>query len=182
MLPSYAEHFLVVDIDSFNPSDSATIQKALIALSSKTVERDLTIIKTHFKILSPAIKKLQTCRMSLSESFRILEILQNELNNTPIKYVKVREKLCSVLGKNPGYDFLNAVHNYLNAKDINLPEEIPSSFMSAFKYCPITSVDVERLFSAYKLILTDKRHKCSPEHIEKLIVVYCKENYNIEEI
>ncbi len=150
MLPSYAELFLVIVIDSFNRSDSATIQKALVALSSKAVERDLAIIKTYFKILSPVIKKLQTCRLSLSESFQILEILQSELNNKPIKYMKVREKPCNVLGKNPGYDFLNAVHNYLNAKDINLPEEIPSSFVSAFKYCPITSVDVERLFSAYK--------------------------------
>ena len=70
----------------------------------------------------------------------------------------------------------------MNAKDVNLPEEISSSFVSAFKYYPITSVDVERSFSAYKLILTEKRHKCSPEHMEKLTVVYCKANYNIDEI
>ena len=47
-----------------------------------------------------------------------------------------------------------------------------------FKYCPVTSVDVERSFSAYKLILTDKRQKFNPEHLEKLMVVYCKANYN----
>ena len=94
----------------------------------------------------------------------------------------MREKLCNVLEKNPGYVFLNAVHNYFNAEDVNLPEEIPSSFVSAFKYCPVTSVDVERSFSAYRLIITDKRHKSSPEHMEKLIVVYCKAIYNIEEI
>jgi hypothetical protein len=64
--------------------------------------------------------------MSLSEGFQILENMQSELNNTPIKYVNVRGKLCNVLEKNPGYDFLNAVHNYLNAEDVNLPEEIPS--------------------------------------------------------
>ena len=44
--------------------------------------------------------------------------------------------------------------------------------MSAFKYCRITTVDVERSFSAYKLFLTDKRHKRSPEHMEKLILQY----------
>jgi hypothetical protein len=52
--PFYAEHFFDIKevIDSFNPSGSATIQKAQAAYSSKTVERDLAIIKTHFKILS----------------------------------------------------------------------------------------------------------------------------------
>ena len=55
----YAEHFLDIKevIDSFNPSDSAAIQKAQVAYSSKTVERDLAIIKTHFKTLSLAIQK-----------------------------------------------------------------------------------------------------------------------------
>ena len=132
----YAEHFLDIKevIDSFNPSDTAAIQKAQVAYSSKTVERNLAIIKTHFKILSLAIKKLQICRMSLSEGFQILEKVQSELNNTIIKYVNVIAKLCSVLKKNSGYDFLNDVHNYLNAEDVNLSEEIPSSFVSAFKY------------------------------------------------
>ena len=131
--PFYAEHFLDIKevINSFNLSDSATIQKAQVTYSSKTVERDLAIIKTHFKILSLVIKKCQTCRMFLSEGFQILENVQSELNNTPIKYVKVREKLCNVLEKNQGYDLLNAVHNYLNAEDVNLPEEISSSFVSA---------------------------------------------------
>ena len=96
--------------------------------------------------------------------------------------MNAKEKLCKVLEKNPSYDFLNAVHKYLNAEYVNLPKVIPGSILRAFKYCPFTSVDEERLFSAYKLILTDKRHKRSPEHMEKLIVVYCKANYNIEMI
>ena len=53
-----AEHFLDIKevLNSFNPSDSVAIQKAQVAYSSKTVERDLAIIKTHFKILLLAIK------------------------------------------------------------------------------------------------------------------------------
>ena len=81
--------------------------------------------------------------------------------------VYLRKILCNVLEKNPGYDSLNDVHKCLNGEDVNLPEEIYSS-LSVFKYCPVTSVDVVRSFSACKLFLTDKR---SPEHMEKLIVV-----------
>ncbi|XP_023703793.1 zinc finger protein 271-like [Cryptotermes secundus] len=42
-----------------------------------------------------------------------------------------------------------------------------------YKYCPITFVDVERSFSAYKLILTDSRCSLSPENTERLPVAYC---------
>ena len=65
-------------------------------------------------MLSLAIKILQTCRISLSEGFQILENVQSERKNTPIKYVNVREKLCNVLEKNPGYDFLNDTERTLN--------------------------------------------------------------------
>ena len=70
---------------------------------------------------------------------------------------------------------------YLQGDSVELPEEIPPELVSAYKYCPITSVDIERSFSAYKLILTDKRHKFTPEHLEKIIIVYCKSNYSLQE-
>jgi hypothetical protein len=62
--PQNAEHFLDIKevIDIFNPSDSAAIKKAHVAYSLKRVEMDLAVIKTHFKILPLAIKKLQKCR------------------------------------------------------------------------------------------------------------------------
>ncbi|PSN51135.1 hypothetical protein C0J52_21614 [Blattella germanica] len=56
---------------------------------------------------------------------------------------------------------------YLQGNSVELPEEIPPELVSVYKYCPITSVDVERSFSAYKLILSDKRHKFTPENLEK---------------
>jgi len=38
-------------------------------------------------------------------------------------------------------------------------------------YAPLTSVDVERSFSRLKNILTDDRHKLTPDNMEKLIVI-----------
>jgi len=38
-------------------------------------------------------------------------------------------------------------------------------------YAPLTSVDVERSFSHYKNLLTDRRHKLTNANIEKLIVI-----------
>ena len=46
------------------------------------------------------------------------------------------------------------------------PEKI-----AAYKFAPITSVDVERSFSTYKRILDDRRHNLLDIHIETIIIV-----------
>jgi hypothetical protein len=42
--------------------------------------------------------------------------------------------------------------------------------ISAYKFAPVTSVDVERSFSIYKNILSDNRTSFSPENLEKYII------------
>ena len=42
--------------------------------------------------------------------------------------------------------------------------------LSSFRYAPITSVDVERSFSAYKHILTNHRHNLTEVNMEYIIV------------
>ena len=48
--------------------------------------------------------------------------------------------------------------------------------LSSFKYAPITSVDVERSFSAYKHIVTNRRHNLTEINMEHIIVTYCFSN------
>ncbi|CAG8838338.1 55_t:CDS:1, partial [Racocetra persica] len=51
---------------------------------------------------------------------------------------------------------------------------LPCLSKLALKYIwlPISGVDIERSFSAYKNILSDKRHSLSPESIEILNMLY----------
>jgi len=58
-----------------------------------------------------------------------------------------------------------------------LSVKVQPSEAKHFKYCPVTSVDVERTFSAFKMILYDKRENFSIENLEKHIIVYCNLNY-----
>ena len=55
-----------------------------------------------------------------------------------------------------------------------LPQESIELSVPSHKYCPITSVDVEMYFSAYKFMLTDNRRSLTQENLEKLRIVYCK--------
>lgn len=91
---------------------------------------------------------------------------------------KVRGKLNAVLYKNPCLEEIKKVNAFINGTSQILPEEVSAEMAPNFKFCPVTSVDVERSFSAYKLVLSDKRHKFAPENLEKYVIVYCHKNYN----
>jgi hypothetical protein len=75
-----------------------------------------------------------------------------------------------VFDKNEGFSFLSNVAKVLNGT-FSEEFQIMPDLLSALKYAPITSVDVERSFSMYKLILSDRRHSFKTENIEKHLVV-----------
>ena len=79
-----------------------------------------------------------------------------------------------VLDKNQGYILLSKVakiHNGDSSSEVN----IEPNLISALKYAPITSVDVEGIFSVYKQILSEN---FLIENIEKHIVA----SYNINAV
>ncbi|KAH6935102.1 hypothetical protein HPB50_003418 [Hyalomma asiaticum] len=86
---------------------------------------------------------------------------------------RVTSKLKAVLDKNPGFYVLKQVSNVLSGADSKIPVEIRASKVPDYKYAPLTSVDVERSFSAYKQILTERRHNFKPENLEMVLVCHC---------
>lgn len=47
-----------------------------------------------------------------------------------------------------------------------------------YKYCPITFIGVERRFSAFKIVLDNKRQNITFENLEKYVVVCWNKNYS----
>uniref|UniRef100_A0A8D8LHW0 HAT C-terminal dimerisation domain-containing protein n=1 Tax=Cacopsylla melanoneura TaxID=428564 RepID=A0A8D8LHW0_9HEMI len=64
----------------------------------------------------------------------------------------------------------------LNGSGTSLPTTIDVGKSSKFKYCPMTSVDVERSFSSYKYILEDRRHRFTMENLGKIMVLHFNQN------
>lgn len=83
---------------------------------------------------------------------------------------KIRGKLNAVLYKNPDFESIKTIDAFINGTGLTLPEEVSAEMAPNFKFCPVTSVDVERSFSAYKLILSDKRHKFAVENLENILL------------
>ncbi len=70
-----------------------------------------------------------------------------------------KEKLDQVVKKNEVLEMLKKINQVLQGEEkATLPLEMSPDAAAFFKLCPIVSVDVERSFSQYKNILTDRKH------------------------
>jgi hypothetical protein len=56
--------------------------------------------------------------------------------------------------------------------------EMEVSLVPQFKYAPVTSVDVERSFSQFKNLFSDRRRSFSVQNIEKHLIIACHKNKN----
>lgn len=89
---------------------------------------------------------------------------------------KAYDKLVKVINKNSGFAFLQSIAKVLAGEDAQIPEQIILSDVPNYKFAPLTSCDVERSFSIYKTILSDRRQRLTEDNLEKLIVCYINQN------
>lgn len=94
--------------------------------------------------------------------------LINGANATPIK-----NQLQKVLDHNEGYLFLRGVADMMNGHIESFPvfEKHTVEELSHFKFAPITPCDVERLFSQYKSIYSDRRRRLATDTIKQLLAI-----------
>lgn len=172
----YAEHFVAIKelLLEFNAEDSAAIAKAQNIVTKTSLANQLTFIKMHYSFIVKTINNLEKQKMSLIESVEIVKEFKENISKVPGKIGNsVNKKCLSILEKNSGFKTLEEIYEILNG-NFEIESGVEFSAVSHFKYAPITSVDVERSFSSYKNILSDKRQNFLVENLEKHIVV----NYN----
>jgi hypothetical protein len=98
--------------------------------------------------------------------------LKKHLEASPIRVAKLaHKKLERVILKNTGLETIYHLYQVLSGKNISIsfPINFTTELIPHYKYVPLTSCDVERTFSMYKHILSDKRHSLSVDNIEKNI-------------
>lgn len=169
----YAENFdaikdLILDLED----DAQSVVQSKDLLQSASVARDLVFIKVNFGFIPDMITSLESGQLSLRESISTVETFLAKCGNVPGRVGdQVRRKADVTVTKNEGFKFLKIVKNMYENKssDENVPW--PYSILPKLEYCPITSVDVERTFSLYKHIFTDRRQSFLLENFEKYLVV-----------
>lgn len=69
----------------------------------------------------------------------------------------IKAKMSQIFSKNEGYTILEQISCVLSGTNANIDYlNMSPATIASFKYAPITSVDVERSFSAFKNILNDR--------------------------
>lgn len=150
-------------------------------MGERRVEANLAFIKSNFSFLSSALISLEEKGKSLSSSVAIINVVSEKLSiaaSSP-QCKSIYTKFQKVLDKNSGYKVLSKISEIIDGKTDSfdgLPEAIETIDIVNFKYAPVNSVDVERSFSVYKNILSDRRRSFKFENISKIIVIQCNLN------
>lgn len=164
----------------FDPNDADSIRTSQDLMTSDQLFNDLIFIQNHFEDLIYILAKLEKKELPLFESLGLFNEVKNIILNTPGDFGKaLQSKMDAILIRNPDFHVLEKINIFLTNSNNN--ENIPSvqkQNILYYKYAPITSCDVERSFSAYKNIFSEKRQNLKVENLEKLLITYCNNNYN----
>jgi len=148
----YFENYEIVKkfIKNELKATSGAAQKLKKLIENTTLEDELFYVN-EFAFIPKTITKLEEQSLKKSEQFEILNETKSKLKDEALA------KLSKSLEKNP--DILEFVNN------------MEFTFRKKTMYAPLTSVDVERSFSIYKNILSDRRQRLTTENIEKYNVI-----------
>ncbi|KAL4083875.1 hypothetical protein QTP88_029191 [Uroleucon formosanum] len=146
-------------IDTFNPNDAKSIQNAQQLFNDNSIKNELSIILSNFQCITDTITCLEKSGINLGKSLELVQNVENKLSEggRGIEFSKV--KLSKVLSKNPGLSQIKKISEIISGEIRNDNEdlaELSPEDISCFKYAPIVSADVERSFSKYKEINTEK--------------------------
>ena len=82
--------------------------------------------------------------------------------------MEIQNKMNKVLEGNPGLSKLIDIAKVLTGGVVEIAMD--PNMISALKFAPMTSTDVERSFSIYKTVLAENRMNFKPENLERYLI------------
>jgi hypothetical protein len=146
------------------------------------MSKNLAYIKANFCGILKSITRLETVGIQLCDAINIVKQTESELSRVQGEIAnKVNAKLQSVLERNPGYSTLCKVSDILCGNEAELggnEQELSANDLTVFEYLPITSCNVERSFSRYKILLTDSRRSFQFDNSKMHVIFHCNTTEN----
>ena len=161
-------------IELLDPEESIHIEEAQQLIKSPNIKNEISFIYANFNCIQTAITRLESNNLSLSESFATLDSVIIQLNaNLNESAKKIKEKLNNIFEKNKGLKRIRAINDILNGQlNLKLDIDLNPFAIASFKWCPITDCDIERSFSIYKWILSDRRLGFAEENLKYYVIVH----------
>lgn len=174
----YCDHFESARrvLDKFDSNDAISIDQAKILFASTTIKANLAYIKLNFSSLIAAITKLESQGLELKENISIVINVKNTLAGLNRK--EFFQKFESVFKRNKGFQDILEIHDVLNNGQLPKSQyvnDLTPAEITFFKFCPVTSADVERSFSKYTNLLTSKRTSFTFDNLKNHFIIYCNQ-------
>lgn len=150
--------------------DAASIVKCAHLIAKIEMRNDINFITANYGFIPNKIEQIEATTLSLNQSFTIIEEVFKNIENVPGPTgEQITTKIKTIFQKNSGLEKLKEINKVLR----NEPVQTEIINAAHFKYAPITSCDVERSFSQYKNILSDKRLNFTTENLKFYVVTHC---------
>lgn len=167
----YSDHLDVVGkvLENLPDDESAALVHAREIIYQPNLHPHLAQIRAHFFTLSTSLERLESAGVPLATSLKELEHVRASLAIADTPAVKsARKKLDDVLARNPDLLRLQQLSTALDDEAF-LPPDCPLSpaELSAYKFAPIVNCDIERAFSRYSSIFSDRRRSFTFENLAK---------------
>jgi len=176
----YCDHFDTFSrvMQTFDKDDASSVNITKTLIGDPTIKNDLIFIKTHYGFLVDKITSLEKQGVLLTDSILIVEEVKTKMFQVPGNIGKsIQNKLSNVFDKNQGLKKLNTISKIIEGKNHDtiqdFEEELTTSDLPYFKYAPVSSTDVERSFSKFKMLFSDNRRKFTFENLKKALIIQC---------
>lgn len=165
-------------VSELDKSSALSIENAQNLFESTVLKNNIVYIWTNFQHIAEAITQLEKRNVDLKDSIKIIQTVEEKLAKVEgLVGIEVLNKYREILNKNPGYGTLCKVAKILAGEGANSNVTLSPEAISSLKDAPITSCDVERSFSAYKMVLSDRRQNFTMANLEKYLIIYCFNKY-----
>jgi len=152
--------------------DVTSVNLCKLISSNPIFKNNLAFISGNYGYLPEILDILQKRNALLTESFSLLDKTVKSINEVKgHQGEEVSLKMQNILANNKGLEILRQIALIHAGEYIEThysPKEI-----TAFKYAPLVSCEVERSFSVYKDLLTCKRTNLSNENLKYHMVIAC---------
>jgi len=167
----YFEHLEIIKhvVEYFNKEDAINIANSQKYFFEASLTANLLFIKSNFVFLPDKITSLEAKNISLSHAIDEEQNINLKLGQVPGPIGKKNER-CS----EKKYWISKSTSNFKHFKwprNFNEHENLNINDLVYFKYAPVNSVDVERSFSMFKVLLADNRQSFQFENSKKHFIV-----------
>lgn len=172
----YADNFSQIKelISDLTDNSSQSLLEAKEACENKQIKQQLSFIKSNYSFVSKYLTQLEASSLPITESVQLIKHSESAFKSVKGETGEhIFEKFKSVLTKNNGYQFISKVaHTLMGNFDDSVDIDLDPKIIASLKNAPITSVDVERSFSIYKYMYSDRRHTFLLENFQQHLIVY----------